>query len=262
MTTTLTKALTFEERAGLAKNAVSQRLLRLMGTKKTNLAVNADVTSKDELLRFAELLGPEICVMKTHVDMLEDFDRDFTKRLQEIAEKHEFLIFEDRKFADIGHIVKHQYSGGVYQIADWAHITNAHTVPGEGVIEGLKQVGLPLGRGLLLLAEMSSAGSLANGSYTQATVTMAENHEDFVMGFISQGKLSDRPGLIHFTPGVNLASKGDSLGQQYKTPESVVGQKGTDIIIVGRGIITADDPRTTAQAYRQAAWDAYQNRCQ
>ena len=23
-----------------------------------------------------------------------------------------------------------QYSGGVYKIADWSHITNAHTVPG------------------------------------------------------------------------------------------------------------------------------------
>ena len=157
-----------------------------------------------------------------------------------------------------------QYSSGVYKIASWAHITNAHTVPGEGVIAGLKKVGQPLGRGLLLLAEMSSAGSLAKGDYTTATLEMARKNQDFVMGFIAQRKMSERDDedFLVLTPGVQLEAKGDSLGQQYRTPADVIGRDGCDVIIVGRGIYGEPDKiAETAQRYQKAGWEAYLERC-
>lgn len=64
--------LTYEERAGLAKNSVAKQCLEIMARKKTNLAVAADVATADEMLRLAEQTGPHICVFKTHVDI---FDR-------------------------------------------------------------------------------------------------------------------------------------------------------------------------------------------
>ncbi|KAK5861381.1 hypothetical protein PBY51_022784 [Eleginops maclovinus] len=206
------------------------------------------------------LLGPHVCILKTHVDILKDYTADFSQKLQALAEKHNFLIFEDRKFADIGNTVKHQYEGGVYQISSWSHIVNAHAVPGPGVVKGLSAVGKPLGRGCLLIAQMSSLGSLATGEYTQDALKMAEDNSDFVIGFICGSKITQRPEFIHMTPGVQMKAGGDGFGQQYTTPEEVLCNKGSDVIIVGRGILEAPDRLTAAESYRKCGWKAYTKR--
>ncbi|MCH9630963.1 MAG: Orotidine 5'-phosphate decarboxylase [Chlamydiia bacterium] len=254
------KALTYEERIEHAVNPAAKKLFAIMGEKQSNLCFNPDVTKAADLLKFADEIGPFICLLKTHVDLLEDFSYEFTQDLLSIAKKHNFMIFEDRKFADIGTISGKQYKHGIYKISDWSDITNAHIVPGPGIIEGLKQVGLPKERGLLLLAEMSSSGTMAKGEYTKTAVALAKEHKDFVMGFISMGKLTDDPGFIHMTPGVKKQKGTDALGQQYKTVESVILENGSDIIIVGRGIYAAEDPKKEAADYQSLGYNAYLRR--
>lgn len=250
----------YSDRAKLCTNPTAIKLLNLMDEKQTNLAIAADVTNKEELIKIADTLGPEICLLKTHIDIIGNFDPELISKLQNLSKKHNFLIFEDRKFADIGNTVKHQYRDGIYHISDWADIVNAHSVPGPGIIDGLKEVGLSKGRGLLLLAEMSSAGTLAKDKYTQETLKMAQGNKDFVIGFITMKKLLDDPCFINLTPGVNLAVAGDNLGQQYNTPEKVIAEQESDVIIVGRGIYQAQKPVDEAKKYREAGWVAYQKR--
>jgi uridine monophosphate synthetase len=77
-------------------------LLRLIHLKRTNLCVSADVTTSTDLLRLAEEVGDHICVLKTHADIIHDFNDRTIRGLNELAERKKFLVFEDRKFGDIG----------------------------------------------------------------------------------------------------------------------------------------------------------------
>jgi uridine monophosphate synthetase len=250
--------LRYSDRALFCKNILAQQIFLLLENKQTNLALSADVINCDALLLLADLIGPEICILKTHVDILDDFTPSFAEELKRLANKHQFFIFEDRKFADIGHTVKKQYSGGVYRIADWADLINAHPLPGPGIVSGLAEIGTAKQRGLLLLAEMSSDKNLITSTYTQKTVEMAEIFQEFVVGFVAQRKLSPEPQWLYLTPGVQIQKEKDTLGQRYVTPELAILEHESDIIIVGRGILDSHDPLIEAKKYREAGWKAYE----
>ena len=338
-----------------------------MSLKASNLCLSADVSTARELIYLANRLGPFIVVLKTHHDMVAGWD--FTPhtgtgaKLSALARKHGFLIFEDRKFGDIGNTVELQYTAGTGRIIEWAHIVNVNMVPGKASVASLSNAAkkwrerypyevktsvsvgtptaddyeeevdprgrpqelqaptvhpvpvlnraddgrkgsivstttvtqqyelatsprwnkspdekedhlfpgieeAPMERGLLILAQMSSEGNFMTKEYTQACVEAAREHKDFVMGFVSQESLNSEASdaFIHMTPGCQLPpdgeekANGDGKGQQYNTPQHLVGNKGTDIVIIGRGIIKASDPEGEADRYRSAAWKAYTER--
>lgn len=255
----------YARRAASHPAPLARRLFAVMLEKQSNLCASLDVTTTAELLNLLDQLGPHICLVKTHIDIISDFTYNGTiLPLQALAEKHNFLIFEDRKFADIGNTVMNQYKSGVFQIAKWAHITNAHGVTGAGIVSGLKKAAedsTKEPRGLLMLAELSSKGSLAYGEYTAKTVEIAKSDKDFVIGFIAQHHMGGNDegfDWIIMTPGVGLDDKGDALGQQYRTVEDVIST-GTDIIIVGRGLYgQGRNPVEQAIRYKTAGWEAYE----
>ena len=103
---------------------------------------------------------------------------------------------------------------------------------------------------------------------------MARAHKDFVIGFIAQRRMegvgavdSDDVGdedFLILSPGVALDVKGDSMGQQYRTPHEVITASGCDIIIVGRGIYGTDLQQSSiaarAEQYMAEGWAAYLER--
>ena len=94
---------TYRARSALnTTGPLASYLLSLVSVKQTNLCLSADVETSAELLQLAEDVGDSICVLKTHCDIVTDWSDRTAQTLREIAKRKWFLIFEDRKFADIG----------------------------------------------------------------------------------------------------------------------------------------------------------------
>lgn len=237
-----------KSRQNQVKHPLAQKLLRLAVRKETNLCLSLDVTKASEFLRIAELLGPYIVMLKTHIDILDDFTPEFVTAVKDLAIRHEFMLFEDRKFADIGNTAKLQYAHGVYKIATWADFVTIHAVAGEGMLQAMGEVAAPLDRGSFMLVQMSSQGNLLTPEYQNEAIAISRKHPEFVAGFITQQPFADTQDFLYCTPGINLVAKNDKTGQQYKTPAEAMAE-GSDILIVGRGLYQAQDPVAEAQKY-------------
>ena len=113
-------------------------------------------------------------MLKLHCDIISDFSISFTQQLKQLAEKHNFLLMEDRKFADIGNTCRLQLGGGAFRIADWADMVTAHALPGPSILKSLAGVAV------VLVAEMSCEGKLTTAEYAQgrrATIRITCYHD-------------------------------------------------------------------------------------
>ena len=97
-------------------------MLRFLISTKSRLCFSADFRKKRELIKWIHMIGEHICVLKTHIDILEDFDNTLINELNVLKKKYNFLILEDRKFADIGKTFRYQLDGGLYKISTYADI--------------------------------------------------------------------------------------------------------------------------------------------
>jgi len=245
------KKTTYEEKLKNTEHPVAQKLLEIAIEKKSNLIASADLMTTDELLAFADKVGPYIVALKTHIDILSDFDHEKTiLGLKDIAEKHNFLLMEDRKFADIGNTQDLQFNSGMYRISTWADLVTAHPIGGSKALDGFFDTGV------VAILGMSSQGTLTDKHYRDEAIKLISNQPN-VLGGVAQNKIPDQ--LLLFTPGINLSETGDAKGQQYHTPKSVFQKIHTDFIIVGRGIYKAADPEKAALLYKTEGWNAYES---
>lgn len=248
------KRISYQEKKEKVRHKVGKKLLEIALNKRSNLIASADVTTTAELLELAEEIGEEIIALKTHMDILEDFQYEKTiVPLKKIADKYGFLLMEDRKFADIGNTQELQFKKGIYKISDWADMVTSHLIAGEKSLNVFDNVGI------IAILGMSSKETLTDPHYRQGALKIIENHPN-IMGCVAQNKVKDD--VLLFTPGVHLATKGDDKGQQYNTPEYVFEQLYTDFIIVGRGMYQSENPKKAAQQYRKVGWEAYEKSLQ
>ena len=190
------KRLSYEQKLESAEHSFAKKILEIAIEKRSNLIASADFITTKELLDFADFVGPHIVALKTHIDILNDFDADETiLPLKDLATKHNFLLMEDRKFADIGNTQELQFSYGTYKISNWADLVTSHVIGGSKSLDCFMNVGV------VAILGMSSKGTLTDSHYREEALKVIENHPS-IIGCVAQNEISDQ--LLLFTPGVNL----------------------------------------------------------
>ena len=252
------------ERWSNSTSEIARRYMEVACRKQSLVCLAADRNTMAGLFDLIESVGPHIAALKTHVDLVDDWDKESWSEFCSAAKDADLLIFEDRKFADIGKISRNQMSG-VYDIRSWSDLVTAHLISGPDIVDGLQAGWSDVGRngGVLLLAQMSSRGNLLHPNYTDEVVANGCKHPG-VFGFIGNGsrpnelaELRSKVGVekMIWTPGVNLAVGDGEMGQRYGDPREAV-LAGSDCIIVGSGIHRSDNPSKSAKEYADASWNA------
>jgi len=252
------------ERWSDSASEIARRYMEVATRKCTLVCLAADRRTMNGLFELIDSVGPYIAALKTHIDLVYDWNPEAWAEFCARANQADLLIFEDRKFADIGKISRDQMAGA-YDIRSWSDLVTAHLISGPDIVDGLQAGWSDVGRngGVLLLAQMSSRGNLLNPNYTDEVVTKGREHGG-VFGFIGNGSRPDElvelrtkvgKSKMIWTPGVNLSVGDGEMGQRYGDPRAAI-LAGSDCIIVGSGIHRSDNPAESAKKYASVSWNA------
>ena len=142
-----------------ATSPMAKRYMDVATNKQSLVCLAADRNTMAGLFDLMEAVGPHVAALKTHVDLVDDWSPEAWCAFCKAAHEADLLIFEDRKFADIGKISRTQMAG-IYDIRSWSDLVTAHLISGPDIVDGLQAGWNDVGRtgGVLLLAQMSSRG--------------------------------------------------------------------------------------------------------
>ena len=227
-------------------NLLVQNILNIIKSKETNIVLSLDIDDYVKALNILKLVGDYICGVKLHLDIMDSSIIDiFMKELLEIKRKKNFFVIEDRKYADIPFISKKQFNKNIDPYKNVIDMITVHGVCGPKLIEEMDKLDI----GLLLVHSMSVQDNIINEEYSNKVANMIGYKN--VVGFISQQKVNNE--YLTFTPGINLLTTNDGLGQSYKTCEKSPG----DIFIVGRGIYESDNIVETTVLYKNKCFEKF-----
>ena len=212
----------------------------IIETKKTNICLAADVDTMDKIFNLKDLIVSHICILKIHYDIINDFHIDLDKNIRKLIslkKEYNFLLWEDRKFADIGFIMEKQ----INNISKWADLISVHPIAGkESLLYCLENIDI----GIILIGEMSSSNQLINKEYQNNVIKISKELPN-IIGIVCQHKMTDD--LLNIVPGIALKTDKDNKGQTYS---SINERMFADIFVLGRSIYQSNNPIETIKEYK------------
>jgi len=220
------------------ENKWTNKLNNVISTKNTNICLSLDVPNWTKFFDILEKVKHKICILKIHLDIMEHVDNETFNNniniLLRISKVNKFMIWEDRKFCDIGSTNKMQLDKLIEYGIDFVSVNPSG---------GFKSVEPFFDKiGIFILAEMSCKDNFMNDTYTYNCLKLVNNYYDKISGVINQNicKKLIHEDVLSITPGVSITNSGDNMGQQHRSIENL--KHHPDILVIGRAIYNSENP--------------------
>jgi orotate phosphoribosyltransferase len=162
------------------------RLFQIIKQKQTALCLSLDIfNSWENAMELLDNCGPFICMVKTHADIMDGFN---SSELLHYANKHNFLIMEDRKLIDVPHISIKQLEN----IEKWANCVTVCIQNYEDLRNNYKN---NYNIELIAVCEMNTQ----NHSIFTPIEDLDFSH---IQTIVSQNKYKKQKNILKLTPGV------------------------------------------------------------
>ena len=208
--------------------------------KKSRIIMAYDKTNFEDLISLIKILHEDLIGIKIHSEIL-NLNQEQNKNLYNLCKRYDLFLWEDRKFNDIANTFKNQLKQ-YENIRDYVSICP---------ISGLDILQVKSKLKYFVLIEMSSRNNLLNSISNELyefVLKELENNNKNIAGIICQSESYLKKNIISLKPGINVKNKKDDLGQVYTTINEL--QNKPSLIVVGRGLINAKDPKKEIKLYK------------
>ena len=234
-------------------------LLDLIYTKKSNLCLSLDTRTWEQGKKILDECGEYVVLVKTHVELYDDYCPNFYKEIREYAAKYAFFVMEDRKLSDINRINWDIMTKSYFNLDNWANFITIQGLTAETSLryykekcDGRNHVNIcPV-----VVAQMSSKDTSFSEEYVNYCVNII-NSDDFYSPLVICQDLPQIKNRIKCTPGVCLEGRSEFENNNYRSVDKSMLEQQNHIIIVGSDIIYNDNPGDTAKEYAERSHECF-----
>ena len=129
-------------RKKLSTNHIYNKLIDIMLLKKTNICFNCNFKNIRDIVKYVNIVGPYICILKINSFDIDNFNMNYISALEKLAKGHNFMILND---INISSINANNFI--------WAHITTISHYNTVNIINTMKNYLLKNNKQLLFNSE-------------------------------------------------------------------------------------------------------------
>lgn len=252
----------------LLSSAFNKNLLTIIKEKKTSLCLSLDVATWNIGKHILEKCAPFICMVKLHLDLIQDWNSTATTELIAMSKKHHFLIMEDCKLDDTPPIIEKKVYGGHYKYGNWVDAITMNCLNFSANHEivcrsGLQKRDKSSVLTVIPVGQYNVSSSLVNKELSHRFLEQLNSQKDerFKCNTVIQQTLFKTENqFLRMTPGV--VEKEDDLiflenKLKYRTIEDAMLKDRNHIVIIGSNILEDDNIEEKCKQCAVKTWNHF-----